>query len=79
MKVISSLLILFRIPTRFTIKHSKIHQKTFNLILILRGDQDDVKAFDHLKIDLENALKPLITEVKVMNPIMVEDLGIVSK
>lgn len=71
LKLFSSLVILFRIPTQFKIKHSKIHDKNFEFILVLRTE-DDIRALDALETDLKCALAPLISEVKVVTPKIIE-------
>ena len=68
LKIMGSLIILFKIPTQFSISHEKIHQNKIRVILILCSDDNtDVVAFDYLQSELKTALSPLITEVIVMN------------
>ncbi|MDY6993486.1 MAG: hypothetical protein SVR94_12920 [Pseudomonadota bacterium] len=59
LKLFSSLLILFRIPTQFKIKHSKIHDKIFELFLVI-PIENDIRVLDYLETDLKCALAPLI-------------------
>ena len=69
LKMMGSLIILFRIPTKFSsVSHEKIHTKKITAIIVLcSDDQSDIYAFDYLQTDLKNALAPLVTEIKVMN------------
>ncbi|RKZ49481.1 MAG: hypothetical protein DRR16_05550 [Candidatus Parabeggiatoa sp. nov. 3] len=76
LKIMGSLIILFKIPTQFSISHEKIHTGKIRVILILcSDDSSDVVAFDYLQTDLKTALSPLITEVIVMNISMFRDHG----
>jgi hypothetical protein len=66
-KALGSLVILFKMPTKFTIKHEKLHKKELILILVLCDkNKSSVHAFNHLSIDLQNALSPLIKSVKII-------------
>ncbi len=75
-----SLIILFKIPTQFSISHEKIHTGKIRVILILcSDDRSDVVAFDYLQTELKTALSPLITEVIVMNISMFRNFKISLK
>jgi hypothetical protein len=77
LKIMGSLIILFKIPTRFSISHEKIHSGKIRVILILCSDDiSDVVAFDYLQTDLKTALSPLITDVIVMNISMFKNFKI---
>jgi hypothetical protein len=69
LKIMGSLIILFKIPTRFSISHEKIHSGKIRVI-------PDVVAFDYLQNDLKTALSPLITDVIVMNISMFKNFKI---
>ncbi len=68
LKIMGSLIILFKIPTQFSISYEKIQAGKIRVILVLcSDDSSDVLAFNYLQADLKTALSPLITEVKVMD------------
>lgn len=73
-KIMGSLIMLYKMPTHFSIAHKKIHANKIRVILMICSDDiSDVIAFDYLQIDLKTALSPLITDVIVMNISMFKD------
>ena len=68
LKLYGSLIVLFKIPMTFNIKHEKIHRKELEVIFILCSNNvDDILAFEYLQVDISNALKPLLKKVKIIN------------
>jgi len=71
LKVFGSLIILLKLPTKFKFKESnykRIHEKQLEIVFVLcSNNPDDVLIFDYLRKDIENALKPLLKEVKIVN------------
>jgi len=68
LKIMGSLVILFKIPTKFSISHEKIHTRKIKIILVLCSvKKADVLIFKKFEHQLKTSLFPLITEVKVMD------------
>lgn len=66
-KIMGSLIMLYKMPTHFSIAHKKIHASKIRVILMICSDDiSDVIAFDYLQIDLKTALSPLIKDVNLI-------------
>ena len=67
-KILSTLLILFKLPTKFKIAHEIIHEKQLEIILVIcSNNPDDVREFEYLTSEIKNTLNPLIKGVKIVN------------
>lgn len=67
-KILSTLIILFKLPTKFKIAHEIIHEKQLEVIFVIcSNNPDDVLEFEYLTIEIKNILSPLIKNVKIVS------------
>jgi len=67
-KILSTLIILFKLPTKFKIAHEIIHEKQLEVIFVIcSNNSDDVLEFEYLTIEIKNILSPLIKNVKILS------------
>jgi len=67
-KILSTLIILFKLPTKFKIAHEAIHEKQLEIIFVICShNPDDVLEFEYLTSEIKNILSPLCKEVKIVD------------
>jgi len=68
LKVLSSLIVLFKLPVAFQIAHETIHKKQLEIIFVVCSNKpEDVLEFEYLTTEISGALNPLIRKIKIVD------------
>lgn len=71
LKIFGSLIVLFKIPTKFQITHQEVHQKKITAIFVVCSQESNLEhslVFEKLAIDIGCMFsKTLISEVKILD------------